>query len=140
MLEDLSQTNRISDYPTGASARYCVVVIALATLCLMMVIRPTPAAADDLVSVFALALDADAYLRAVFTADGVVVDPLLFCHRPVVVSDPYIRLGSVISLFKADAPAKNVAVSYEADCMGCHVPAAKTDRVFIQGYPTLTQH
>jgi hypothetical protein len=24
--------------------------------------------------------------------------------------------------------------------MGCHVPAAKTDRVFIQGYPTLTQH
>ena len=44
------------------------------------------------------------------------------------------------ALFKADAPAKNVAVSYEADCMGCHVPAAKTDRVFIQGYPTLTQH
>src|SRR6476661_7214537 len=36
------------------------------------------------------------------------------------------------ALFKADAPAKNVAVSYEADCMGCHVPAAKTDRVFIQ--------
>ena len=44
------------------------------------------------------------------------------------------------ALFKADAPAKNVAVSYAADCMGCHVPAAKTDRVFIQGYPTLTQH
>ena len=44
------------------------------------------------------------------------------------------------ALFKADAPAKNVAVCYEADCMGCHVPAAKTDRVFIQGYPTLTQH
>lgn len=55
----------------------------------------------------ALALDADAYLRAVFTADGVVVDPLLFCHRPVVVSDPYIRLGSVIALFKADAPAQS---------------------------------
>jgi len=44
------------------------------------------------------------------------------------------------ALFKADTPAKNVAVSYKADCMGCHVPAAKTDRVFIQGYPTLIPH
>lgn len=42
------------------------------------------------------------------------------------------------ALFKADAPATNAAVSYEADCKGCHVPAAKTDRVFVQGYPTLT--
>ena len=41
------------------------------------------------------------------------------------------------ALFKADDPAKNVATSYEADCMSCHVPAADTDRVFIQGYPTL---
>ena len=40
-------------------------------------------------------------------------------------------------LFKADAPASNVATSYEADCKGCHVPAAQTDRVFVQGYPTL---
>jgi cytochrome c551/c552 len=40
----------------------------------------------------------------------------------------------------ADAPGKIVAVSYEAACMGCHVPAAKTVRGFIQGYPTLTQH
>lgn len=44
------------------------------------------------------------------------------------------------ALFKADAPARNVAVSYKADCMGCHVPAASTDRVFIQGYPTLKPH
>lgn len=44
------------------------------------------------------------------------------------------------ALFKADAPEANAAVSYEADCKACHVPAAKTDRVFIQGYPTLVAH
>lgn len=44
------------------------------------------------------------------------------------------------AMFKADNPAKNVANSYAADCMGCHIPAAKTDRVFIQGYPTLISH
>ena len=49
-----------------------------------------------------------------------------------------VKISIELELVKADAPAKNVAVSYKADCMGCHVPAAKTDRVFIQGYPTLT--
>jgi hypothetical protein len=43
------------------------------------------------------------------------------------------------ALFKADAPATNTAVSYQIDCMGCHLPAANSDRVFIQGYPTLNQ-
>ena len=42
------------------------------------------------------------------------------------------------ALFKADDPKKNVAKSYEADCKGCHIPAEKTDRVYIQGYPTLS--
>jgi hypothetical protein len=41
------------------------------------------------------------------------------------------------ALFEAEASSKNIAVSYKDDCMGCHVPAAKTDHVFIQGYPTL---
>ena len=41
------------------------------------------------------------------------------------------------AMYKADAPMKNVATSYKADCQTCHIPAAKTDRVFIQGYPTL---
>lgn len=54
-----------------------------------------------------LALDADAYLRALFTSGGTVLDPLEFCHRPVVVTDPYIRLGSVIALFKADTAAQS---------------------------------
>lgn len=41
------------------------------------------------------------------------------------------------AMYKADAPTKNVATSYKADCQACHIPAAQTDRVFIQGYPTL---
>lgn len=41
------------------------------------------------------------------------------------------------ALYKADAPSRNVASSYRKDCMACHVPAKATDRVFVQGYPTL---
>lgn len=43
------------------------------------------------------------------------------------------------ALFKADDPSKNVSVSFAQDCKGCHVPAQKTDWVFVEGYPTL-QH
>jgi hypothetical protein len=35
------------------------------------------------------------------------VDPLSCCHRPVVVSDPNLRLGSVIALFKAESDAQS---------------------------------
>src|SRR6185437_1413631 len=42
------------------------------------------------------------------------------------------------SLYKSDAPNKQVAISYQHDCQGCHMPAQKTDRVYIQGYPVLT--
>jgi hypothetical protein len=41
------------------------------------------------------------------------------------------------ALFKEDDPKTNVAKSYEADCKNCYVRAEKSDRVFIQGYPTL---
>ncbi|MDR3605282.1 MAG: cytochrome P460 family protein, partial [Syntrophaceae bacterium] len=41
------------------------------------------------------------------------------------------------ALFNADDPKTNVAKSYEADCKNCHIAAEKSDRVFIQGYPTL---
>lgn len=41
------------------------------------------------------------------------------------------------ALFTADDPDNNVATSYAADCKTCHVPAAATDRVFVQGYPSL---
>lgn len=42
------------------------------------------------------------------------------------------------ALFKADDPGRNVATRYETDCKTCHLPAAATDRVFVQGYPSLT--
>jgi hypothetical protein len=41
------------------------------------------------------------------------------------------------ALFKADNPEKNVATSYQKDCLACHVPAKDTDWVYLQGYPTL---
>jgi hypothetical protein len=41
------------------------------------------------------------------------------------------------SLYKSDAPDKQVAVSYKRDCLGCHIPAQKTDWIYTQGYPVL---
>ena len=41
------------------------------------------------------------------------------------------------ALFKADAPDKQVATDYKKDCLGCHVPAQKTDWTYVQGYPVL---
>ena len=41
------------------------------------------------------------------------------------------------AMYKADDPRKNAASSYKADCQACHIPAAQTDRVFVQGYPLL---
>ena len=41
------------------------------------------------------------------------------------------------SLYKSDAPDKQVAVSYKHDCQGCHIPAQNTDRIYVQGYPVL---
>lgn len=41
------------------------------------------------------------------------------------------------ALFKADAPARNVATSFAADCQGCHTPARETDWVYTRGYPVL---
>ena len=41
------------------------------------------------------------------------------------------------ALFKSDAPDKQVATDYKKDCLGCHIPAQKTDWVYVQGYPVL---
>ena len=41
------------------------------------------------------------------------------------------------ALFRAADPNKNVSTSYKTDCMGCHETAKDTDRVFVNGYPTL---
>ena len=43
------------------------------------------------------------------------------------------------SLYKPDAPTKNVATDYKNDCLGCHVPAKNTDWVYVEAYPTLTE-
>lgn len=41
------------------------------------------------------------------------------------------------ALYKPDRPDVNVATNYQADCLGCHVPAKDTDYVYVQAYPTL---
>ena len=41
------------------------------------------------------------------------------------------------ALFKPDAPSKNVATNYQADCLGCHVPAQANDWIYVDAYPTL---
>ena len=61
-----------------------------------------------------LALDADGYLRAVHHSTnhgnaGSVIDPYTFCHKPIVVTNPKTRLGSVISLFKGETAAQSDA-------------------------------
>ncbi len=40
-------------------------------------------------------------------------------------------------LYKTNAPAINVAADYKTDCLGCHVPAKRTDWIYTQAYPTL---
>lgn len=42
------------------------------------------------------------------------------------------------ALFKTTDTAKNASNDYKADCLGCHIPAEKTDWIYVEGYPTLT--
>lgn len=41
------------------------------------------------------------------------------------------------ALFQADDPTKQVATNFEADCLGCHVPAQDTDWIYTYAYPAL---
>jgi hypothetical protein len=41
------------------------------------------------------------------------------------------------ALFKAPDLAKQVASDYRTDCLGCHLPARKSDWIYIDGYPVL---
>lgn len=43
------------------------------------------------------------------------------------------------ALFNASDPTKQVATDFEADCLGCHVPAQDTDWIYTYAYPDLTQ-
>lgn len=40
-------------------------------------------------------------------------------------------------LFNSNDPKNTVTRNWRLDCLGCHLPAGKTDWVFVQGYPTL---
>lgn len=42
-------------------------------------------------------------------------------------------------LYMADDPKKNTCTDYKIDCLGCHIPAQKTDWVFQHGYPVLNE-
>jgi len=41
------------------------------------------------------------------------------------------------ALYNSDDPSKDVSIDYKKDCLGCHIPAKKTDWVFVEGYPVL---
>lgn len=41
------------------------------------------------------------------------------------------------ALFNADKPERPATKNYRSDCIGCHVPAQKTDWVYVDGYPLL---
>lgn len=43
------------------------------------------------------------------------------------------------ALFEAKNPQKNVSEGFMKSCLGCHTPAANTDWVFKEGYPTLNE-
>jgi hypothetical protein len=45
------------------------------------------------------ALDADGFLRAALLKKG-ELDPLMFCHKPVVITDPQLQLGNVLRKLK----------------------------------------
>ncbi len=51
--------------------------------------------------------------------------------------DPLWQEGWGWALFESNAPTVNVAKSFTADCMGCHIPARETDWVYVEGYPRL---
>lgn len=44
------------------------------------------------------------------------------------------------ALVKPDNVNKNISTNYKADCLGCHVPAQKTDWIYIEGMPTLSSN
>ena len=45
--------------------------------------------------------------------------------------------GWAWSWFDADKPHATTSTDYTKDCKTCHVPAQKTDWIYVQGYPAL---
>ena len=44
------------------------------------------------------------------------------------------------AFFEAKDPSKTTTTDYEADCKGCHVPAQRTDWIYVEGYPVLNKN
>ncbi|NOQ14648.1 MAG: cytochrome C [Methyloprofundus sp.] len=42
------------------------------------------------------------------------------------------------ALIKTSNTQKSVTTNYRTECLGCHMPAKKTDWIYIEGYPTLS--
>ena len=42
------------------------------------------------------------------------------------------------AMFLADDPKKNVTKNFRSECLGCHIPARRTDWIYSFGYPILT--
>lgn len=45
--------------------------------------------------------------------------------------------GWAWSWFNANDPSKTTTTNYKVQCLTCHVPAQKTDWIYVQGYPPL---
>ncbi len=43
------------------------------------------------------------------------------------------------ALIKTNNTKENVTINYRTECLGCHIPAKKTDWIYIEGYPTLSR-
>lgn len=44
------------------------------------------------------------------------------------------------ALYQPGDKSKNVATNYKTDCLGCHIPAQKTDHIYIEAYPVLSKN
>lgn len=58
-------------------------------------------------------------------------------HKKPLRGEPTRGDGWGWALFEATEPSATVTKDYSQECLGCHVPAQRTDWVYIQGYPTL---
>ena len=47
------------------------------------------------------------------------------------------KVWFVLTLFKSDAPNKQVATEYKKDCPRCHIPAKADDWICVKRYPLL---
>ena len=122
-----------------------------------------PTGVEDMHYTYASTGTAEFYRKNGKFADGTVLvkEVLGTDHGPMTTGDAHWALGTKVwfvmikdskgrypgnplwgdgwgwALYKSDAPDKQIATDYKKDCLGCHIPAQKTDWVYVQGYPVL---